>query len=63
MNIFEKIATFLFRLIGLFGVGVCIHGAGSIARWGLPEWLILVEAILLVVFGDRLGRLVGRDLG
>jgi hypothetical protein len=76
MNIFEKIATFLFRLLGAWGV---ITGAQSLVwyemyhlgiwskpeyspSWAIPAVISMVGGILLFVFSRRLGRLFGGDL-
>lgn len=63
MNQFEKIGTFLFRLLAVWGVLSALRTVLLITSWGLGEWLFLAGAILLFVFSIPLGRLVGRDLG
>jgi len=76
MSIFEKIAVFLLRLVGLWGI---IMGLQSIvwsvlslfgvsgkaeygSAWAIAAGVYLVGGILLFVFSRRLGRLVGRGL-
>jgi len=77
VNIFEKIATFLLRLLGASGV---VTGAQSLvwyemyhfrlwtpdtsysASWAIAGSVNLVGGILLFVFSRRLGRLFGGDL-
>jgi hypothetical protein len=76
MSIFEKIAVFLLRLVGLWGI---IMGLQSIvwsilslfgvsgkteygSAWAIAAGVYLVGGVLLFVFSGRLGRLVGRGL-
>ena len=76
MNIFEKIAVFLCRLLGLWGV---IAGLQSLvwyemnhfgvltkqeysAGWAIAAGIYLIGGLLLFVFSRRLGRLIAGDL-
>jgi len=76
MSIFEKIAIFLVRLVGL---GAILAGVQSItwylmyltgawskaeygSAWGIGAGIYLIGGILLLVFSGRLGRFIGRGL-
>jgi hypothetical protein len=76
MNIFEKIAVFLLRLLGLWGV---IAGLQSLVwsamnhvgvstkqdyaiGWAVAAGVYLVGGVLLFLFSRRLGRLIAGDL-
>jgi hypothetical protein len=63
MNQFAKIAVLVFRLVALYMLGLCLRGVLAISAWGLGEWLMLIEAVLLFVISRPLGQFVARDLG
>jgi hypothetical protein len=63
MNLFQKVAVLVFRLVGLYMIGLCLRGVLAISLWGLGEWLLLIEGILLFLVSRPLGLFVGRDLG
>jgi len=78
MNRYEKVATFLFRLLGAWGViigldalmwyemyhfGFWTSRSDYSGSWAIPGVIKLVGGVLLFVYSRRLGKLFGGDLG
>ncbi len=78
MNIFEKVATFLLRLLGAWAIYQGLDGIvwyelyhfriwtptqGYSVSWAIAGLIKLAVGVLIFVFSRQLGKLVGGDLG